>query len=57
MLTDILKNTETVLSSHSKWNDKILIRMVAKDAYDLKSIKSKLISCLSNQNLPKVWNS
>jgi len=42
-LPEILKKTETVLLSHSIWNDKILVRMVAKDAYDLKSIKKKLI--------------
>ena len=49
-------NTETVLLSHSTWNDKLLIRMVAQDAYDLKKIQKKLLLCLSNNSLPKVWN-
>ena len=56
-LPKILKNSETVLLSHSKWNDKILVRMVAKDAYDLKSIQKKLISTFADNNIPKVWNS
>ena len=51
------KNSETVLLSHSKWNDKILVRMVAKDAYDLKSMQKNLISILADDNIPKVWNS
>ena len=49
-------NTETVLLSHSMWNDKLLIRMVAQDAYDLKKIQKKILLCLSNNSLPKVWN-
>ena len=49
-------NTETVLLSHSTWNDKLLIRMVAQDAYDLKKIQKKILLCLSNNSLPKVWN-
>ena len=56
-LPEILKNSETVLLSQSKWNDKILVRMVAKDAYDLKSIQKNLISILADDNIPKVWNS
>ena len=56
-LRENLKNSETVLLSHSKWNDKILVRMVAKDAYDFKSIQKKLISILADNNIPKVWNS
>ena len=56
-LPAILKNSETVLLSHSIWNDKILVRMVAKDAYDLKSIQKNLISILADDNIPKVWNS
>ena len=55
ILPEILKNSETVLLSHSKWNDKILVRMVAKDAYDLKSLQKKLISKLAENNIPKVW--
>ena len=57
LLTKTLKNSEIILSSHSKWNDKMLIRIVSKDAYELKLIKKKLISYLSDKNLPKVWNS
>ena len=57
ILPKILKNSETVLFSHSMWNDKILVRMVAKDAYDLKSIQKNLISILADDNIPKVWNS
>ena len=56
-LPEILKNSETVLLSHSRWNDKILIRMVARDAYDLKSIQKKLILLLADNNIPRVWNS
>ena len=56
-LPEILRNTETVLLSHSIWNDKILVRMVAKDANDLKSIQKNLISILADDNIPKVWNS
>ncbi len=56
-LSESLKNSETVLLSHSIWNDKILVRMVAKDAYDLKSIQKNLISILADDNIPKVWNS
>ena len=57
LLIKTLKNSEIILSSHSKWNDKMLIRIVSKDAYELKLIKKKLISYLSDKNLPKVWNS
>ena len=57
LLTKTLKNSEIILSSHSKWNDKMLIRIVSKDAYELKLIKKELISYLSDKNLPKVWNS
>ena len=56
-LTQTLKSSEMILSSHSKWNDKMLIRIVSKDAYELKLIKKKLILCLSDKNLPRVWNS
>tara|TARA_B110000037_G_scaffold81695_1_gene97314 strand:+ start:588 stop:1397 length:810 start_codon:yes stop_codon:yes gene_type:complete len=49
-------NTDTVLLSHSAWNDKLLIRMVAQNAYDLKKIQKKILLCLSNNSLPKVWN-
>ena len=56
-LPEIQKNSETVLLSHSRWNDKILIRMVARDAYDLKSIQKKLILLLADNNIPRVWNS
>jgi urease accessory protein len=57
LLIKTLKNSEIILSSHSKWNDKMLIRIVSKDAFELKLIKKKLISYLSDKNLPKVWNS
>ena len=57
LLTKTLKNSEIILSSHSKWNDKMLIRIVSKDAYELKLTKKKLILCLSDKNLPRVWNS
>ena len=57
LLIKTLKNSEIILSSHSKWNDKMLIRIVSKDAYELKLMKKKLISYLSDKNLPKVWNS
>ena len=56
-LPEILKNSETVLLSHSIWNDKILVRMVAKDAYDLKLMQKNLILLLADNNIPKVWNS
>ena len=56
-LPEILKNSERVLLSHSIWNDKILVRMVAKDAYDLKSIQKNLILRLADDIIPKVWNS
>ena len=56
-LIQTLKSSEIILSSHSKWNDKMLIRIVSKDAYELKLIKKKLILCLSDKNLPRVWNS
>jgi urease accessory protein len=56
LLIKTLKNSEIILSSHSKWNDKMLIRIVSKDAYELKLIKKKLISYLAEKNLPKVWN-
>ena len=57
LLIKTLKNSEIILSSHSKWNDKMLIRIISKDAFELKLIKKKLISYLSDKNLPKVWNS
>ena len=57
LLTKTLRSSEIILSSHSKWNDKMLIRIISKDAFELKLIKKKLISYLSDKNLPKVWNS
>ena len=52
----LIKNSDNVLLSHSIWNDKILVRLVAKDAFDLKKIKKKLILSFSDNILPKVWN-
>ena len=42
-LIQTLKSSEMILSSHSKWNDKMLIRIVSKDAYEFKLIKKKLL--------------
>ena len=56
ILIKLIKNSDDVLLSHSIWNDKILVRMVAKDAFDLKKIQKKLILLLSDNILPQVWN-
>lgn len=55
-LMRLIKNSDDVLLSHSIWNDKILVRLVAKDAFDLKKIQKKLILLFSDNILPKVWN-
>ena len=43
--------------AYSSWNDKMLIRIIAKDAYYLKNIQKKILLCVSNNTIPKVWNS
>ena len=55
-ITALIKNSEDVLLSHSIWNDKILVRIVAKDAFNLKKIQKELILIFSDNVLPKVWN-
>ena len=55
-ITTLIKNSEDVLLSHSIWNDKILVRIVAKDAFNLKKIQKELILIFSDNVLPKVWN-
>jgi urease accessory protein len=55
-LIKLIKNSDDVFISHSNWNDKILVRIVAKDAYNLKILQKKLILCFSDNTLPKVWN-
>ena len=52
----LIKNSDDFLLSHSIWNDKILVRIVAKDAFNLKKIQKKLILLFSDNILPKVWN-
>jgi len=55
-LMKLIKNSDKVLLSHSIWNDKILIRIVAKEAFNLKKIQKKIILLFSENILPKVWN-
>ena len=43
--------------AYSSWNDKMLIRIISKDAYYLKNIQKKILLCVSNNTIPKVWNS
>ena len=42
--------------AYSSWNDKMLIRIISNDAYHLKKIQKKILLCVSNNTIPKVWN-
>ena len=43
--------------AYSSWNDKMLIRIISNDAYHLKKIQKKILLRVSNNTIPKVWNS
>ena len=55
-LTKIINNFDINYIACSSWNDKMLIRLISNDAYHLKKTQKKILLCLSNYTIPKVWN-
>ena len=50
------KNNYTT-SEYSTWDEKMIIRCISKDSYNLKFAINKILSYFfENSQIPKIWN-
>ncbi len=52
-----LTNNENTTSNYSQWDNKLIIRFLSKDSYNLKFAINKILSYFfEGSKIPKVWN-
>ena len=56
-LSDILTNNENTTSNYSNWDNKLIVRLLSKDSYNLKFAIDKILSYFfKDSKTPKIWN-
>ena len=56
-LSDILTNNENTTSNYSQWDNKLIVRLLSKDSYNLKFAIDKILSYFfEDSKIPKIWN-
>ena len=56
-LSETLTNNENTTSNYSYWENKLIVRLLSKDSYNLKFAIDKLSSYFfEGSKIPKIWN-
>ena len=56
-LSETLTNNENTTSNYSHWDNKLIVRLLSKDSYNLKFAIDKILSYFSDgSKMPKIWN-
>ena len=56
-LSETLTNNENTNSNYSQWDNKLIVRLLSKDSYNLKFAIDKILSYFfEDSKIPKVWN-
>jgi len=56
-LSETLTNNENTTSNYSHWDNKLIVRLLSKDSYNLKFAIDKLLSYFfEGSKIPKIWN-
>ena len=55
-LQDQIDNINDIFCELSIWDEKIVIRSIASDNYDLKKILNYILKSIIHDKLPKNWN-
>ena len=56
-LSETLTNNENTTSNYSQWDNKLILRLLSKDSYNLKFAIDKILSYFfEGSKIPKVWN-
>ena len=56
-LSETLTNNENTTSNYSHWDNKLIVRLLSKDSYNLKFAIDKLLSYFfEDSKIPKIWN-
>ena len=56
-LSETLTNNENTTSNYSQWDNKLIVRLLSKDSYNLKFAIDKILSYFFEcSKIPKVWN-
>ena len=56
-LSENLTNNEDTTSNYSQWDNKLIVRLLSKDSYNLKFAIDKILSYFfEGSKIPKVWN-
>ena len=56
-LSENLINNENTTSNYSNWDNKLIVRLLSKDSYNLKFAIDKILSYFfEGSKIPKVWN-
>ena len=56
-LSKSLTNNENTTSNYSNWDNKLILRFLSKDSYNLKFAIDKTLSYFfEGSKIPKIWN-
>ncbi len=56
-LSETLTNNQNTTSNYSNWDNKLIVRLLSKDSYNLKFAIDKILSYFfEGSKIPKVWN-
>jgi len=56
-LSETLTNNENTTSNYSHWDNKLIVRFLSKDSYNLKFAIDKILSYFSEgSKIPRIWN-
>ena len=56
-LSETLTNNENTTSNYSMWDNKLIVRLLSKDSYNLKFAIDKILSYFfEGSKIPKIWN-
>ena len=56
-LSENLTNNENTTSNYSHWDNKLIVRFLSKDSYNLKFAIDKILSYFSEgSKIPRIWN-
>ena len=56
-LSETLTNNENTTSNYSNWDNKLIVRLLSKDSYNLKFAIDKILSYFfEGSKIPKIWN-
>ena len=56
-LSETLTNNEITTSNYSYWDNKLILRLLSKDSYNLKFAIDKILSYFfEGSKIPKIWN-